>query len=104
PPCELLAKLMPSIAAGLQLKLLTKRQSVESFTGTQPALLIALQFAVFGFSNPFPSTVIPAPSYAPISVGSCSSSAMFPFRLASQPMVGSSGSASTWPCIVDAQV
>src|SRR5438105_15407947 len=78
PPCELLLTVMASMAAGLHLKLATNLQSVESLSGTQPALLVALQLVVFGFSRPLPSTVIPAPSYAPINVGSCSSSARLP--------------------------
>ena len=89
---------MPSMAPGLHLKLPANEQSVVSLTGMQPALLVALQFVVFGFFSPFPTTVIPAPSYAPISVGSCSSSARLPFRSAVQPISGSSGIGSTCAC------
>src|ERR1700682_2060022 len=46
-------------------------------------------------STPFDNTVIPAPSSAPISEGSCSSSAMLPFCVASQPTAASSGKRST---------
>ena len=46
-------------------------------------------------STPFANTVMPAPSSAPISEGSCSSSARLPLRLASQPTVASSGNRST---------
>ena len=95
---------MASIADGLHRKLPTYLQSVVLFTGTQFAAFNALQFALFGFSNPFPTTVMPAPSYAPISVGSSSISAMLPFRLASQPISGSSGSGSATPCCAAGQV
>ena len=47
-----------------------------------------------GNSTPLASTVMPAPSSAPISEGSCSSSAMLPFCPASQPTTASSGSRS----------
>src|SRR6266436_2724005 len=47
-------------------------------------------------STPFDSTVIAAPSNAPISEGSCRSSAKLPLRLASQPTVASSGNRSIW--------
>src|SRR6266576_594392 len=45
--------------------------------------------------TPFASTVIPAPEYALISVGSCNSSARLPLRLAVQPTVASRGNRST---------
>src|SRR5882762_1345024 len=61
----------------------------------QPAEPSAWQFAVLLFSRPLASTVMPAPSYAPISVGSCSSSDRLPFRFEFQPMIGSSGIGST---------
>src|ERR1700757_1580525 len=48
-----------------------------------------------GKTTPFESTVMPAPSRAPIKDGSCSSSARFPLRLASHPTVASSGKRST---------
>ena len=48
-----------------------------------------------GKFTPFDSTVMPAPSSAPISVGSCSSSARLPLSVASQPTVASSGNRST---------
>src|SRR5260370_267364 len=50
-----------------------------------------------------PRTVIAAPSYAPISVGSTSSSARLPLRLKSQPETGSSGIPSTLRCIAAGQ-
>src|SRR5215469_4410679 len=49
--------------------------------------------------TPLPSTVIAAPSYAPISVGSISVSARLPLRLKSQPEVGSNGIPSILRCI-----
>ena len=45
-------------------------------------------------STPFANTVMAAPSSAPISEGSCNSSARLPLRPASQPTVASSGSRS----------
>src|SRR5579863_6296848 len=45
-------------------------------------------------STPFASTVIPAPSKAPISEGSCNCSARLPLSVASQPTVASSGKRS----------
>src|SRR5215472_12805366 len=52
--------------------------------------------------TPFDSTVIPAPSSAPISEGSCNSSARLPLSEASQPTVASSGSRSICGAFVDA--
>src|ERR1700719_2696172 len=52
----------------------------------------------YGFEGkftPFPTTVIPAPSSAPIRLGSCNSSARSPLRLASQPRAASRGNRST---------
>ena len=49
-----------------------------------------------GKLTPLESTVIAAPSSAPIRLGSCSSSARLPLRVASQPTVASSGKRSTW--------
>src|ERR1035441_5667424 len=46
-------------------------------------------------STPFARTVIPAPSKAPMSEGSCKSSPRLPFKVASQPMVPSRGNLST---------
>src|ERR1700730_3026822 len=94
PPCELLMKLMPSMRDGLHLKLLghALQSAVLSVSGTQTPF--AVQLAARD-RTPFARTVIPAPSYAPMSVGSCKSSAILPLRLASQPTAGSSGIAST---------
>src|SRR4051812_49030927 len=44
--------------------------------------------------TPFASTVIPAPSYAPSRLGSCSCSARFPLCVVSHPSTASSGSRS----------
>src|SRR5882672_6726242 len=55
---------------------------------------------VFGNLTPFDSTVIPAPSYAPMRVGSCSCSARLPLSVASQPTVASSGRRSTCGLLV----
>src|ERR1700680_1186135 len=46
--------------------------------------------------TPFESTVIPAPSSAPISDGSCSNWARLPFCEASHPITASVGTGSTW--------
>src|ERR1700758_4172607 len=62
--------------------------------GNAPASLPSDQGLAPWKSTPFPSTVIPAPSYAPISEGSCSCSARLPFSVASQPTVASSGKRS----------
>src|SRR5713226_7961040 len=53
----------------------------------------------YGFEGkftPFDSTVMPAPSSAPIKDGSCNCSARLPLRLASHPTTASSGNRSTW--------
>src|SRR5229473_4673848 len=110
PPWELLVTVNPSIRDGLQWKLLGKGlgipepcapipQSAE-VRCVVPAGKPAKRVASNGFcprkSTPFDNTVIPAPSNAPISEGSCNSSARLPLRLASQPSVASSGSRSIW--------
>ena len=48
-----------------------------------------------GTRTPLASTVIPAPSYDPIRVGSCSISARLPFTVVSQPRMPSNGIRST---------
>ena len=53
------------------------------------------QVEAFASGMGFESTVIAAPSRAPISEGSCSSSARLPLKLASQPRVDSNGNRST---------
>src|SRR5450631_1057715 len=52
-------------------------------------------YGLEGKFTPLPSTVMPAPSSAPIKDGSCSNSARLPFRLVSQPSTASSGKRST---------
>ena len=49
-----------------------------------------------GKCTPLASTVIPAPSRAPIRDGSCNNCARLPLVEASQPMTASEGSGSTW--------
>src|ERR1700730_1003252 len=105
PPCELLVMLRPSMLDGLHWKLLG-----NGFPPVPPQLPVPSSVVpvgklppstvgVHGFwpwkSTPFDNTVIPAPSSAPISEGSCSSSAMLPFCVASQPTAASSGKRST---------
>src|SRR3974390_2506393 len=59
--------------------------------GNAPPSAVSVQGYSPWKSTPFASTVIPAPSYAPISEGSCNCSARLPFWVASQPTVASSG-------------
>src|SRR5262245_2595381 len=106
PPCELLVNVMPSTRDGLHRKLLeyVVQSALLAVSGTQTPL--AVQFGS-GCSRPttrtsrtpFASTVMPAPSYAPINAGSISNSPRLPLSVLSQPSVGSSGIASTWRCI-----
>src|ERR1700676_1235659 len=103
PPCELLVMPMPSMLDGLHSKLLgyAPVQYVPSFASVNRMVLAgkpASSVGSKGFDGkytPFPSTVMPAPSRAPISEGSCSCSARLPLRLAVQPMVDSNGMRST---------
>src|SRR6201993_1186856 len=113
PPCELLVTDKPSIRDGLHWKLLGNGlrslpipfpvpqswlldvSSVVS-AGTPPGSAPSVHgFTPLGTRTPFESTVMPAPSYAPRRVGSCSCSARLPFKPASQPTVASSGKRST---------
>src|SRR6266852_1825268 len=58
----------------------------------------AIKVGSYGFEGkftPFASTVIPAPSSAPIRLGSCNCSARLPLSPASQPTTASSGKRST---------
>src|SRR5258706_4069240 len=105
PPCELLRMPRPSMLDGLHVKLLGKGLTPLAVSSPHEAEPLdssvvpvgnpASNVASKGFwpwkFTPFDSTVIAAPSSAPISEGSCSSSARLPFRLASQPTVASSG-------------
>src|SRR6202521_3606286 len=112
PPWELSTMLKPSILDGLHEKLLGNRLAppepvahwapvgfVKVFSrSVVPVGNPASKVGSYGFEGkftPFASTVIPAPSSAPIRLGSCNSSARLPFRLASQPTVASSGNRST---------
>src|SRR5258706_15948212 len=98
PPCELLVTDRPSMRDGLHWKLLGNRLvplllqlplvnsvvpagNVSAVNGPGLAVEIAGKF------TPFDSTVMPAPSYAPRSVGSCSCSSRLPFSVVSQPTV-----------------
>src|SRR5712664_1293449 len=103
PPCELFVIPRPSMLDGLQWKLLgyVPSQYVTSFPSVNSTVLAGKPASsvgskgVDGKYTPFASTVMPAPSRAPISEGSCSCSAMLPFRLAIQPTVDSNGIRST---------
>src|SRR5436853_2534404 len=107
PPCELLVMLNPSMLDGLHWKLLGNGfLAVAVFDPQEPAVSNvvpigkpASRVGSNGLapwkSAPWANTVMPAPSRAPISEGSCNSSARLPLRLASQPTVASSGNRST---------
>src|ERR1035441_8597123 len=99
PPWELLVIPNPSMLDGLHQKLLG-----NGFVALVPEVLQVLDVrsgvptgkvsATNGFDGkltPFDSTVMAAPSSAPMRVGSCNSSARLPFSVASQPTVASSG-------------
>src|SRR2546423_10678099 len=99
PPWELLVTDNPSISDGLHWKLLGNglglAVQLALVRSVVPAGKISAANGSDGKFTPFESTVIPAPSYAPIRVGSCSCSARLPFRVASHPTVASSGKRST---------
>src|ERR1700676_2195976 len=112
PPWELLTMPNPSILDGLQEKLLGNRlappEPVAHWAPVGFAIVFcssvvpvgnpASKVGSYGFEGkftPFASTVMPAPSSAPIKLGSCNCSARLPLRLASQPKVASSGNRST---------
>src|ERR1700704_3020940 len=118
PPWELLVTAKPSMRDGLHWKLLGNRLCAVVVVKPQPLGVVAVDWvlltrgvgpagnpaaskpSVHGFNpsgtrTPFESTVIPAPSYAPRRVGSCSCSARLPLNVASQPTVASSGNRST---------
>src|SRR5438309_7023932 len=109
PPWELLVTDKPSILDGLHWKLLgnglvaseqwelAPGMSCRSVavSGNAAGVAPSLHGSVpSGTNTPFESTVIPAPSYAPRRVGSCSCSARLPFSWASQPSRPSSGKRS----------
>src|ERR1700730_13849367 len=103
PPCELLVTVMPSMLEGLHRKLPGNGFAAVLVFVPHPLGLVALVLLVSstvpagktpastaegpvpnglepaGNRIPFASTVMPAPSSAPINEGSCSSSAMLPF-------------------------
>src|ERR1700757_808589 len=123
PPWELFVMPKPSMLEGLHWKLLgyglvglrrlVWHEELESPVGKVPEPFGPPISSVVPVGNvsapkgsdpagnftPFDNTVIPAPSNAPIRVGSCNSSAKLPFKVASQPTVASSGNRSTWNCI-----
>src|ERR1700731_2226055 len=95
PPCELLVMLRPCMLDGLHWKLLGNGlcavvvldpQLLEFVlavsnvvpTGKLPASRVGAHGSAPWKFTPLDSTVIPAPSSAPISEGSCRSSAMLP--------------------------
>src|SRR3984893_17142641 len=105
PPWELLVMLRPSMLDGLHWKLLgngfgpamvPQVPAVSSVVpaGKQESRVGSNGLAPLKFT-PFANTVIPAPSSAPISEGSCNSSARLPLSEASQPTVASNGIRST---------
>src|SRR5215469_2641205 len=108
PPCELSVIVRPSMLDGLHQKLLVNLVRLpvgEPALGQYRFVLVAINSVVpvgkpaanvgskgfDGENTPFERTVMPAPSKAPIKLGSCSSSARFPLRPASQPTVDSNG-------------
>src|SRR6266481_3895810 len=118
PPWELLVTAKPSMRDGLHWKLLGNGLCAVGVFGPQPLGLLFVDCVPLlrrvvpagnadgsapsvhgsnpsGTRTPFESTVIPAPSYAPKRVGSCSCSARLPLSVASQPTVASSGKRST---------
>src|SRR6516162_5686269 len=104
PPWELLVIPSPSMLDGLHWKLLgngfgpATGPQVPDVNSVVPAGKPPSKVGSHGLwpckSTPFDSTVIPAPSSAPISEGSCNNSARLPLSEASQPTVASSGSRS----------
>src|SRR5216683_568555 len=109
PPWELLVMPNPSMLDGLQEKLLgngfgeTLHIAPLGFAWVfcrsgVPVGNPASKVGSYGFDRkftPLPSTVMPAPSSAPIKDGSCSCSARLPLSSASHPTVASSGKRST---------
>src|SRR5437763_12966166 len=98
PPCELLRMTSPSMLDGLHRKLLGNGFDAVAVLGPQllgpivppvksnvPAGNTSAPNGLEGKLTPLPSSVMAAPSSAPISVGSCSNCARLPLRVASQP-------------------
>src|SRR5579864_4841652 len=115
PPCELSVIVRPSTLDGLHQKLLVNRLSLGVWLLGQYVFLLLFEKSVVpsgkpaskvasngldGKFTPLESTVIAAPSSAPIKLGSCSNSAKLPLRLACQPTVASSGKRSTCGLLV----
>src|SRR6266853_6273608 len=120
PPWELLVMPKPSMLDGLHEKLLENglvvlvplvwQLGLASPTGKLAEISVPMRSVVpvgnpaskvgsYGFEGkftPFASTVMPAPSSAPIRLGSCNCSARLPLSSASQPTTASSGNRSTW--------
>src|ERR1700675_788716 len=125
PPWELSVMVNPSMLEGLHWKLLGKglvvlvllvwQRAFESPVLYPPAAVTGPVSRVVPVANapsaappeaippdpagnltPFESTVIPAPSSAPISDGSCNNWARLPFCEASHPITASVGPGSTW--------
>src|ERR1035438_5342857 len=84
------APLVPGAAPGL-----LTGTPVSSVVPTGKSASVVLNGSAPWKSTPFARTVIPAPSKAPMSEGSCKSSPRLPFNVASQPMVPSRGNLST---------
>src|SRR6267142_3341596 len=105
PPWELSVMPKPSMLDGLHQKLLGNGfgppagPQVLAVSNVVPTGKPASRAGSHGLtpwkSAPFDSTVIAAPSSAPISEGSCNNSARLPFRPASHPTVASRGNRST---------
>src|SRR5215469_18523593 len=100
PPCELFWTVSPSMLDGLHIKLLgngfvlslqwllapgTPLCNSVAPGGNPPGSVPSDHGSTPWKSTPLDNTVIPAPSSAPMSEGSCNSSARLPFRLAVQP-------------------
>src|SRR5581483_119354 len=110
PPCELSRIPRPSMLEGLQKKFVgyglvlvpdAVQSAVDSnlvFVGNAAPVVApsaSLTPVPLGNFTPLPRTVIAAPSYAPIRLGSLSCSARLPFSVASHPRVASNGRRST---------
>src|SRR6266567_1528919 len=110
PPWELSRIPRPSMLDGLHKKLPGKGLRAVAVFAPQPLVALVLPcrsrvptgkvsaangLEPVGNATPFASTVIAAPSRAPIRVGSCSSWARLPLRVVSHPTTASNGSRST---------
>src|SRR6266436_8041839 len=104
PPWELSVMPKPSMLDGVHQKLLENGlvplapPQLAAVRSVVPAGKPASRVGSYGFEGKFthfPSTVMPAPSSAPIRLGSCNISARLPLSSASQPTAASSGNRST---------